>query len=132
MLVGTMAGVHHLHYLARLSLQLAPDQRDQGTMLNDGQRVGRADLGECWEHVQGTYVALRELLWSRVGVENWRLRQVVCEDAGNHSLSRDLRERFENLFDWGADPPVPDEWKGWGRTWRIVDASDGPTLAVGP
>lgn len=129
LLLNDLSGVHHFHHLRTLDLQIAPDLEEQGRILNEPTRVGRADLGECWEHVQSTYLNLRELLYSSAHTESWRLREVVCEDAAIKSLSVDLRDRFENLFP-RANPPVADEWKAWGKFWKVIDASDGSSIAV--
>ena len=125
-------GINPLQHVRKLDLQLAPVAAENSIVL-DQARVGNADLAECWEHVQATYLKLRGLLFQKYEDVEWRLREVVCQDDANANFRADMQVRFNAFGDsWNPPVVVADEWKAWGKTWKIVDlANDLKVLTVG-
>jgi len=119
-------GINPLQHVRKLDLQLAPAADESPNIVLDQARVGNADMGECWEHVQATYLRIRSLLYRNHEDAEWRLREIVCQDDANEALRMGLQTRFDNFGNNLQTPAVvPDEWKAWGKTWKIVDLPDG-------
>lgn len=118
-------GINPLQHVRKLDLQLAPAVDENPNIVLDQARVGNADLAECWEHVQATYLRLRGLLYRNYEDAEWRLKEIVCQDDANEALRVGLQTRFDNFGNNVQTPAVvPDEWKAWGKTWKVVDLPD--------
>ncbi|GAB7345840.1 hypothetical protein MBLNU457_4096t1 [Dothideomycetes sp. NU457] len=117
-------GINPLQHVRKLDLQLAPAVDESPNIVLDQARVGNADLAECWEHVQAMYLRLRSLLYRNYQDPEWRLREIICRDDANEALRMGLQTRFDNFGSNLLPTVVPDEWKAWGKTWKIVDLPD--------
>ncbi|TKA73263.1 hypothetical protein B0A55_06620 [Friedmanniomyces simplex] len=86
-----------LPQLEELDLQLAPTLSAHGSsILNDPQRLGKAELQDCWSELLTVYQNLAAQL-ATFRITEWnvpRLKKLVCRDMEREALRRDLDELF--------------------------------------
>ncbi|KAK5694724.1 hypothetical protein LTR97_009314 [Elasticomyces elasticus] len=89
-----------LPQLEELDLQLAPTLSVAGSaILNDPQRIGKAELQDCWSELVTVYHKLAaQLATFRITTKNVPyLKRLVCHDMGRATLRRELDEVFIGL-----------------------------------
>ncbi|KAK5704810.1 hypothetical protein LTR17_021574 [Elasticomyces elasticus] len=89
-----------LPQLEELDLQLAPTLSVAGSaILNDPQRIGKAELQDCWSELVTVYHKLAaQLATFRITTNNVPyLKRLVCHDMGRATLRRELDEVFIGL-----------------------------------
>jgi hypothetical protein len=82
-----------LDHLEEFDIRLAPDV-DSG-ILDDRERVGRAELQDCWQELHGAYFFLSDCLASPQRPS--RIRKFICGDVRIANLSDELDELFTPL-----------------------------------
>ena len=89
--------VDMLPHLEELDLQLAPDP--QSGILDDKERIGKAQLQDCWQELLSAYhdlaMAMNTFRMSRTTFE--KLKNFVCRDSRIPALREELDEVFTPL-----------------------------------
>lgn len=104
---------HRFHHVRHLSVQFAPTRTDQSRILDDADRIGRAELPDCWSSVRRAYhqIGLR-LLTNLTGSEP-ALRVLDCEDYSLEGLREDLDAAFSAM----DSEMLHSGWEKNGKTW---------------
>ncbi|KAK5124602.1 hypothetical protein LTR85_001315 [Meristemomyces frigidus] len=86
-----------LPQLEELDMQLAPEPASN--ILNERERVGKAQLEDCWRELTSIYQGLASLLATfRISERNMpRLKKFVCRDSKIPALLEELDEVFMPL-----------------------------------
>ncbi|KAK3686901.1 hypothetical protein LTR37_019343 [Vermiconidia calcicola] len=86
-----------LPYIEELDVRFAPDV--ESGILDDRQRIGRAQLQDCWQELTSAYYALCAVLSTHRMSEAIfpKLKKFVCGDSRVEGIREDLEELFTPL-----------------------------------
>jgi len=131
----TRTGMHQMHYLRELDLQLAPHEFELERILEE-EFTDYAQAERLWHHwslVIETYDDLAQLLSDSAGAKDWRLRSINCEDRVTHDLVDQIAMRYVELKDCRRFS-YRDPWRDYNKTWDVVVNKNGGTeiLMSGP
>lgn len=110
-------GVRGLHLIESLHFQLVPTP--QSHLLDDSERIGKADLTDCWQEVGESYSAVVNAIFDMSEYPTL-LSRVLISDSFSAEQSEEMDDRFDLVGESGWTKIVEGLWT---RELASADAS---------